>query len=68
MMMQFTNTRRLIGDATHNQMAMNARNTVFDMKRLLGREFNDAWVQQDMQQWPLKVVYGPREQPLVEGR
>ena len=41
----FNETERLIGDAAKNQVAMNACNTVFDAKRLIGRKFGDAAVQ-----------------------
>jgi molecular chaperone DnaK (HSP70) len=44
----FTDTERLIGDAAKNQVAMNPHNTVFDAKRLIGRNFNDQDVQSDM--------------------
>jgi L1 cell adhesion molecule like protein len=36
----FTETERLIGDAAKSQSAMNASNTVFDAKRLIGRKFS----------------------------
>jgi len=52
----FTDTERLIGDAAKNQCAMNPVNTIFDAKRLIGRKFNEASVQKDMQLWPFKVV------------
>ena len=52
----FTDTERLIGDAAKNQVAMNPQNTVFDAKRLIGRNFNDPSVQKDMVHWPFKVV------------
>ena len=35
----FNDSERLIGDAAKNQVAMNATNTVFDAKRLIGRKF-----------------------------
>ena len=41
----FNETERLIGDAAKNQVAMNASNTVFDAKRLIGRKFSDPAVQ-----------------------
>ncbi|XP_071829851.1 heat shock cognate 71 kDa protein-like [Apostichopus japonicus] len=52
----FTDTERLIGDAAKNQVAMNPTNTVFDAKRLIGRNFDDADVQADMKLWPFTVV------------
>jgi len=52
----FTDTERLIGGSAKNQVAMNPVNTVFDAKRLIGREFNDPDVQKDMKLWPFKVV------------
>lgn len=52
----FTDTDRLVGEAAKNQAAMNPKNTVFDAKRLIGREFDSAEVQNDMKHWPFKVV------------
>lgn len=48
----FTDTERLIGDAAKNQVALNASNTIFDAKRLIGRKFTDESVQSDMKHWP----------------
>ncbi|KAL2462199.1 Heat shock 70 kDa protein 5 [Abeliophyllum distichum] len=61
----FTDTERLIGDAAKNQVAMNPQNTVFDAKRLIGRKFSDASVQNDMKLWPFKVIPGPGDKPMV---
>jgi len=52
----FTDEERLIGDAAKNQAAMNPTRTVYDAKRLIGRRFNDKDVQNDMKNWPFKVV------------
>ncbi|KAJ9143942.1 Heat shock protein 70 [Coniochaeta hoffmannii] len=52
----FTADERLIGEAAKNQAAMNPRNTVFDVKRLIGRRFDDPTVKKDMESWPFKVV------------
>merc|ERR1719322_418228 len=35
---------RLIGDAAKNQLTTNPENTVFDAKRLIGREWSDTSV------------------------
>lgn len=62
----FNETERLIGDAAKNQVAMNASNTVFDAKRLIGRRFGDAVVQSDMKHWPFTVIDGPNNKPIIQ--
>ncbi|KAL4867867.1 hypothetical protein BDV12DRAFT_170731 [Aspergillus spectabilis] len=52
----FTDKERLIGEAAKNQAAMNPRNTIFDIKRLIGRRFDDPIVKKDVESWPFKVV------------
>ncbi|KAK1603094.1 hypothetical protein QYE76_017809 [Lolium multiflorum] len=53
----FTDTgERLIGEAAKNQAAANPLRTVYDAKRLIGRQFADAEVQRDMKLLPYKVV------------
>ena len=61
----FTDKERLIGDAAKNQAALNPRNTVFDAKRLIGRRFDDANVQQDIKSWPFKVI-DHNGNPMIE--
>lgn len=52
----FTDSERLVGDQAKNQVAMNPTNTVFDAKRLIGRQYNDPAVLSDAKHWPFKVV------------
>ncbi|EED15999.1 Hsp70 chaperone (HscA), putative [Talaromyces stipitatus ATCC 10500] len=52
----FTDKERLIGEAAKNQAAMNPQNTIFDIKRLIGRRFEDPVVKKDIESWPFKVV------------
>merc|ERR1712037_377827 len=47
---------RLIGDAAKNQLTTNPENTVFDAKRLIGREWTDKAVQHDLKYFPFKVI------------
>jgi heat shock protein 1/8 len=61
----FTETERLIGEAAKNQAAMNPKNTIFDAKRLIGREYKDATVQSDIKLWPFKVV-PEGNKPMIE--
>merc|ERR1711953_560888 len=62
----FNDTERLIGDAAKNQVAMNPTNTVFDAKRLIGRNFDDTTVQRDLKHWPFKVVKDDSKKPRLE--
>nr|AON76433.1 HSP70 family protein [Hevea brasiliensis] len=52
----FTDSERLIGEAAKNQAAFNPENTIFDIKRLIGRKFDDPEVQRDIKFLPYKVV------------
>ena len=61
----FTDTERLIGDAAKNQSSMNARNTVFDVKRLIGRNIEDQAIKQDIKNWPFDVVKNESGKPAV---
>lgn len=62
----FTDTERLIGDAAKNQSSMNPINTIFDAKRLIGRKFKDPTVQNDIKQWPFKVIEKEDGKPFIQ--
>ena len=63
----FTETERLVGDAAKNQITRNPTNTVFDAKRLIGREFDDPIVQEDIKLWPFKVIKEPNgKRPVIQ--
>jgi len=47
---------RLVGDAAKNQAALNPENTIFDIKRLIGRQFTDKTVQHDKKLLPYDIV------------
>ncbi|XP_058204741.1 heat shock 70 kDa protein 1-like [Rhododendron vialii] len=61
----FTDTEHLTGDAAKNQVAVNATNTIFDAKRLIGRRYNDATVQGDIKLWPFKVTPSQDDKPMI---
>merc|ERR1712093_752005 len=62
----FTDSERLIGNAAKNQVSMNPLNTVFDAKRLIGRNYDDPDVQKDMKHWPFTVKKGPSGKPMIQ--
>jgi L1 cell adhesion molecule like protein len=51
----FSDKERLIGQAAKDNITRNYENTVFDVKRLIGRRFYDQSVQEDIKLWPFKV-------------
>jgi heat shock protein 5 len=61
----FTDTERLIGDAAKNQASLNPENTIFDIKRLIGRQFNDKTVQTDKALLPYKII-NKQNKPVVQ--
>lgn len=47
---------RLIGEPAIYKRSANPENTVFGVKRLMGRFFSDEKIQSDMRFWPFKVI------------
>ena len=58
-------SERLVGDAAKNQAASNPLNTVFDVKRLIGRRYNEPTVQRDKKLLPFEIV-AKDDKPHVE--
>ena len=50
------NGERVVGQAAKRQAVVNPENTLFSVKRLIGRRFEDAEVQRDLKWLPYKVV------------
>ncbi len=61
----FNETERLIGDAAKSVSALNPTNTIYDIKRLLGRDYNDKILQDDMKSLPYKII-NSNGKPKVE--
>ena len=60
----FNDNERLIGDGAKNQAAMNPANTVYDAKRLIGRDFNDQVTQTEIQNLSYNVI-NKTEKPFI---
>merc|ERR1719197_1403546 len=52
----FVDDERLIGEAAKNQATVNPEQTLFDVKRLIGRKFNEKSVQSDKKLFPFELV------------
>ncbi|HEX6306249.1 MAG TPA: molecular chaperone DnaK [Anaerolineales bacterium] len=53
------NHERLIGRVARNQAVTNPENTIFSIKRFMGRKFKDAEVQRALSRVPYKVAEAP---------
>ncbi|ORX41673.1 heat shock protein 70 [Piromyces finnis] len=52
----FTPTERLIGDEAFYKAGINYKNTIYNIKRLIGRDFWDEDVQSDIDLWSFNVI------------
>ncbi len=68
-MVAFTETKeKLVGQSAKRQAVTNAENTLFAIKRLIGRTFEDKIVQSDSSLVPYKIVKGDNGDAWVEAR
>ena len=64
----FTDNERLVGQAAKRQAVTNPTNTVFAVKRLIGRRIDDAHVAKDKKNLPYTLVNGGNGDAWVEAR
>ena len=66
----FTESGRLVGAAAKSQAAANSKGTLFDVKRIIGRTFQDHVVQDELKRLPFPIREHPSKskRPLVEVR
>ncbi len=64
----FTENERLVGQAAKRQAVTNASNTIFAVKRLIGRRFDDPVILKDQKNMPYKVINGGNGDAWVEVR
>ena len=50
---------RLVGELAKRQAIVNPENTIFSIKRLIGRKFKDPIVQNDIKRLPYKITEAP---------
>lgn len=54
----FTSEGKLVGSAAKQQVASNPHNTVYDVKRIIGRSFSDPVTAEEAKAFPFTVVEG----------
>ena len=64
----FTNDERLVGQPAKRQAVTNPDNTVFGVKRLVGRRYDDDHLKKDMKNLPFTVINGGNGDAWVEAQ
>ena len=62
----FTDNERLVGAAAKRQAVTNPENTLFAIKRLIGRRFDSPEVEKDRKLVPFKIISGDNGDAWVE--
>lgn len=65
-MVAFTDTERLVGFPAKRQAVTNPENTLFAIKRLIGRRFNSPEVSKDKEHAPFKIIEGDNGDAWVD--
>jgi L1 cell adhesion molecule like protein len=61
----FTSDERLIGEPAKTISASNAKNTVYDAKRLIGRNYNDEHMKEEMKYFSYDII-NKNNKPIIE--
>ncbi|QIE46768.1 molecular chaperone DnaK [Pseudohalocynthiibacter aestuariivivens] len=64
----FTESERLVGQPAKRQAVTNPENTVFGVKRLIGRRADDPYLAKDKKNMPFNVIDGGNGDAWVEAR
>jgi len=64
----FTENERLVGNQAKRQAVTNSENTIFAVKRLIGRKFDEPTTQKDKALVPYKIVKADNGDAWVEAR
>ena len=64
----FTDEERLVGQSAKRQAVTNAANTIFGVKRLIGRRNDDADLAKDKKNLPFNVIDGGNGDAWVEAK
>ena len=67
-MVAFTEDERLVGQPAKRQAVTNPENTLFAVKRLIGRRYSDPTVDKDKGMVPYRIVEGGNGDAWVEAR
>ena len=61
----FSNNCILVGKQAKKQITKNYNNTIYGIKRLIGRNYDDEIIQKDMKLWPFKLEKDENNKALI---
>ncbi len=64
----FTDDERLVGPPANRQAVTNPENTLFAVKRLIGRRIDDPMVKKDRDMVPYKIIEAPNGDAWLEAK
>ena len=62
----FTQAGRVVGQPAKQQASMNASNTVYDVKRFIGRSLEDPVTREESRRFPYLIIDGGDGRPVIE--
>lgn len=62
----FTDEERYVGESAKNLVGQNPKNTVYGIKRLIGRKYSEQVVKDDTEHFSFNVLRGDGDKPLIE--
>ena len=64
----FTDGEKLVGQPAKRQAVTNPENTIFAVKRLIGRNFEDPTVKKDIETAPFKIINSEKGDAWIEAK
>ena len=61
----FTSTGRVVGMPAKQQASLNASNTIYDVKRIIGRSLDDPITREEARRFPYLIVDGGKTNLFV---
>ena len=61
----FCKNERLVGEGAKQQYIRNLKNTIYDVKRLMGKSYNDKYLQDDLKFLSYNVL-NKNDRPVIE--
>jgi len=62
----FTQSGRVVGQPAKQQASMNAANTIYDVKRFIGRSLDDPVTREEAKRVPFHIIDGGNGRPVIE--